>query len=34
MKAILEIANEFNMQVIGEEVRRNTKEMVFEIIGE
>jgi energy-coupling factor transporter ATP-binding protein EcfA2 len=34
MKAILDIANEFDMQVIGEEVRRNTKEMVFEIIGE
>lgn len=34
MKAILEAADEMGMQVIGEEVRRNQKELVFEIIGE
>lgn len=33
MKAIIELADELGMQVIGEEVRRNQKEMIFEIIG-
>lgn len=34
MNRILEIAKDNHWQIIGEEVRRNQKEMVFEIIGE
>ena len=34
MKMIMELADEIGMQIIGEEVRRGEKDMVFEIIGE